>query len=109
MKRLKSSTRQGRTAVRRGRLTNKYTSEDDSPSGSRSVLGKRSHGGNDNNDDNDDNGRIFDSGYNEGDFGETVEGDYSQEPEGYFGDEDQVGLPVLPVLPPSCPSLQLTT
>ncbi|KAN0071001.1 hypothetical protein V8E54_011166 [Elaphomyces granulatus] len=56
MKRLKSSTRQGC-----------------------SVLGKRSH------DDNDD-GRIFDSDYNEDDFGEAVEG---EEPEGYSSDDDQ--------------------
>jgi hypothetical protein len=83
MKRLKSSTRQGRTAVRRRRVTNKYASEDNSPSVS--VLGKRRHGSNDNNDDNDDNGRIFDSVDNEGDFGEDVEGDHSQESE---GDED---------------------
>jgi hypothetical protein len=99
MKRLKSSTRQGRTAVRRGRVTNKYASEDNSPSVS--VLGKRRHGGNDNNDDNgrifdsDDNERIFDSGDNVGDFGEDVEGEHSQESE---GDEDPVGLlPFLPV------------
>jgi hypothetical protein len=105
MKRLKSSTRQGRTAIRRGRVTNKYASEDNSPSVS--VLGKRRHSGNDNNDDNDDNGRnfdsddnerIFDSGENEGDFGEDGEGDHSQELE---GDEDSVSLlPFLPV--PSC-------
>ena len=79
--RLKSSTRQGRTAVRRGRVTNRYASEDNSLSVS--VLGKRRHGGNDNHDDNgmifdsDDNERIFDSGDNEGDFGEAVEGDDS--------------------------------
>ncbi|KAN0067283.1 hypothetical protein V8E54_014546 [Elaphomyces granulatus] len=77
MKRLKSSTRQGCMTVRRGCITKKYASEDDSPSGS--VLGKRSH------DDNDD-GRIFDSDYNEDDFGEAVEG---EEPEGYFSDDDQ--------------------
>ena len=64
--------------VWRGCITKKYVSEDDSPSGS--VLGKRSH------DDNDD-GRIFDSDYNEDDFGEAVEG---EEPEGYFSDDDQV-------------------
>ena len=101
MKRLKSSTRQGRTAVRRGRVTNRYASEDNSPSVS--VLGKRRHGGNDNHDDDgrlfdsDDNERIFDSGDDEGDFGEAVEGDESQESE---DDEDPVGLlPVLPVPP----------
>jgi hypothetical protein len=47
---------------------------------------------------------IFDSGDNEGDFGEAVEGDDSQESE---GDEDPVGLLlVLPV--PPCSFLQLT-
>jgi hypothetical protein len=91
MKRLKSSTRQGRTAVRRGRIANKYAPEDDSPS--TSVLGKRSHDDNDDNDDSDDSdddGRIFDSDYNEGDFGEAVQRDHGQEPEGYFSDDDQV-------------------
>ena len=126
-----------RPAAELGRITNKYAPEDDSPSAS--VLGKRSHGGDDDNDDNDDSddsdddGRIVDSDYNEGDFGEAVQRDHGQEPEGYFGDDDQVfflffcpscpssssscsfsssslpvlPLPVLPILP-VLPSLQLT-
>jgi hypothetical protein len=41
--------------------------------------------------------RIFDSGDKEGNFGEDVEGDHSQESK---GDEDPIGL--LPFLPVPC-------